>query len=126
MNIICAGRSLLFRAPNDLKPHLWLILTDSAGDPGRVVAVMLRSAKPYTDPTFILEPSDHPFIKHSSSVHFSSARFFNVGAINRALSVGSCHLLQDMSRSLLSRVREGLLELPYTVNAIKDYCREHF
>jgi len=126
MILVCAGRSLLFQAPNDEKPHLWFILTDPEGDRNRVVAVMLRTVKEYTDKTIILEPGDHPFIKHSSSIHYSSARFFEAEAISHALRKGHCRLQEDMSSDLLRRAREGLLKSPFTVNAIKDYCRGRF
>ena len=126
MNLITAGRSLLLRTLADTKPHLWFILTDPADTPETVVGVMLRTQKTYTDPTVVLNVGDHDFVKHPSSVHYSTARWFRVEAMSRALSNGTAHLLDDMSAGLLKRVRKGLIDSPYTVNEIKEYCRSRF
>ena len=59
MDFVRAGRSILFSEPPLYKPHLWFILTDpDAAD--KVVAVMLRTVKAYTDSTFVLGVGDHP------------------------------------------------------------------
>lgn len=102
------------------------MLTDPERGSERFVAVMVRTTKHFTDNTVVLKPGDHPFIRHSSSVHYSSAGFFSARAVSRALARGTCHLLDDMSPDLLRRVRDGLLESPHTVNAVKDYCRGEF
>lgn len=117
---------LLFRERPHAKPHLWFILTDPEGDPPSVVAVMVRTHVRFTDPTVVLNVTDHPFVKHESSVHYSSARFFSVARIQRALATGRAHLREDMSEALFARVRAGLLESPFTVHAIKAYCTQRF
>ena len=126
MEVVRAGRSLLFREHPHAKPHLWFILTDPDRDPPSVVAVMVRTHRQFTDPTVILVPGDHPFIKHESSVHFSSAQLFRVSRIQRALATGQGHLLEDMTRELLSTVRNGLLESPFTVHAMRAHRRDLF
>lgn len=54
MEIVRAGRAILFRESAHAKPHLWFILTDPDGNPPRVVAVMLRTAQRFTDETVVL------------------------------------------------------------------------
>jgi hypothetical protein len=34
--------------------------------------------------------------------------------------------MPDASEDLLGRVRAGLLASPFTVNAVRDYCRQRF
>ena len=87
---------------------------------------MLRTTRRHTDGTLILDIGDHPFVKHESSVHYSSAQEFKVRAILREVSRGRCHLRESMSSNLLERVRRGLLDSPYTVHAIRDYCAERW
>jgi hypothetical protein len=87
---------------------------------------MLRTATHFTDKTLILHPGDHPFIHHPSSVHYSTARWFRIDAISRAIREGHCSLQHDMSCDLLQRVREGLIKSQFTVNAIRDYCNTRF
>ena len=69
---------------------------------------------------------NQPFIRHDSAVHYSSARWLAVAGLLMAMRVGNCHLKEDMSRELLARVRAGLLESPFTVNALREQCRKLF
>lgn len=123
MDVIRAGRSVLLSEPPLYEAHLWFILTDP-DQAKKVVAVMLRTPKPYTDPTLLLEVGDHPFIRHQSCVHFPAAQRLSVSEITAAIKSGRCHLKEDMSRELLVRVRAGLLASPRTVRAIADFCRK--
>lgn len=84
---------------------------------------MLRTAQTYTDRTLLLYPGDHPFIKHESTVDYSSIERLRVSAIERLLAIGRCHLHPDMSPQLLRSVRAGLLASPRTVHAFRDYCQ---
>ncbi|MBM3321440.1 MAG: hypothetical protein FJY73_12260 [Candidatus Eisenbacteria bacterium] len=126
MHGIHASQSLYLRGRGEPKPHLWFILTNPEGDPPQVVAVMLQTATRFTDETVVLQPGEHSFVRHASSVHYSTAKYFSVPAISRALRTGECHLREDVSESLLEKLRAGLLDSPFTVNAIKEYCRGRF
>ena len=126
MELVYAGRSLLLRETAIAMPHVWFILTDPHGTPPRVVAVMLRTARHYTDTTVVLMVGDHPFVRHESSVHYSSARYFTVSALEHAHRLGRCSLQADMSRALLANARDGLLRSPFTVNAVREFCRGRF
>lgn len=126
MNVIGAGKSLLLAEPPLYKPHLWFVLTDPEGNPEKVVAVMVRTATRFTDSTVVLRSGDHPFVKHDSSVHYSTAQYLSISGLTKAIKSGRCHPKADMSQQLLDRVRHGLLESPFTVNAIRDYCRSRF
>ncbi len=126
MNVIRAGSSLLLAEQPRVKPHLWFVLTDPQGHPPRVVAVMLRTVTGFTDPTVVLKPGEHPFIRHDSAVHYSTAQWLNISAIMAAMKVGKCHLKEDMSDNLLRRVRKGLFDSPFTVNALREQCKDLF
>ncbi len=128
MEIIHAGRTLLLllhEIPQS-KPHLWFVLTDPTEKLPEVVAVMVRTLRSFTDKTVILDVGDHPFIKHPSSVHYSTATFFRVDAIQHAIQCRQCYLREDMAEGLLQRVRQGLLDSPRTVNVVREHCRELF
>jgi hypothetical protein len=126
MNLIRAGSSLLLAEPPLHKPHLWFVLTDPVGKPPRVVAVMLRTVTRFTDPILVLTPGEHPFIRHDSAVHYSMARWLPVPSLLAAMKDGKCHLKEDMTHDLLRRVRQGLLQSPFTVNALREECAELF
>jgi hypothetical protein len=126
MILIRARSTLYLSDPSIPYRHLWLVLTDPISAMNSVVAVMLRTVHSYTDATLILNPGDHPFVRHDSCVHYSTAKLFSIPKIQSAITLGKCHLREDMSIDLLTRVRKGLLESPYTVNAIREYCRPFF
>ncbi len=126
MNIITSGKAILISDPPFNKPHLWIVLTDPQNKPERVVTVMVRTVTKFTDQTLILNKGSHPFIRHESSVHYSSARYFTVLWINTSIKTGKCKLLKDVYRKILKRIRDGLLKSPYTVNHIRDYCKNCF
>ena len=128
MEIIRAGRTLLLllhKIPQS-KPHLWFVLTDPTEKLPEVVAVMVRTLRSFTDKTVILDVGDHPFIRRPSSVQYSSAEFFRINAIQHSILRRHCYLREDMSPDLLQQVRQGLFNSHFTVNAIRDYCREFF
>jgi len=126
MNVIRAGSSLLLAEPPLYKPHLWFVLCDPLGKPPRVIAVMLRTVNRFTDPTLVLKKGDHPFIRHESAVHFSTARWFSINALVAAIGSGRCHLKEDMTGKLLARVRSGLKESPFTIHALRNECEKIF
>lgn len=126
MNPITAGSAILFSEPPLNRPHIWYVLTEPEGKPPAVIAVMMQTVKRHTDETVVLQPGDHPFIKHASSVHYSTARRLEVPALLRAMESGRCHLRDSMTPALLARVRQGLIDSPFTVNAVRDYCLPRF
>jgi hypothetical protein len=126
MNVIRAGASLLLAEPPLYKPHLWFVLTDPQGKSEQVVVVMVRTVTRFTDPTVVLKPGEHPFIRHDSAVHYSTARWLSVSRILAAMRDGRCHLKEDLSAALLARVRKGLLVSPFTINALRDHCQRLF
>ena len=134
MNLIRAGRSFYLpdcRIPGHeikepIKYHLHFILTDPQSDTGNVVSVPVFTYKKIRDETVILHKSDHEFIEHKSFVSYSYAGYISVKRINESLSCGNHTLQKDMSSILLKKVRDGLLKSHYTVNGIKEYCKNCF
>jgi len=87
---------------------------------------MLRTATEFTDDTVVLQPGDHPFVRHATAVHYSTADLFQVDKLLDAMQRGECRLRQDMSETLLEKVRDGLLRSPFTIHRIRDLCEELF
>ena len=104
------------RPPSMPKPHLYFVLSELTSS-NEVVAVMLVTARSYTDPTLELDVGAHPFIERKSAVTYSTANFYRERAL---LHHGT--LKSDMTDSLLKEVRLGLLRSPYTVRRIRGIC----
>ena len=126
MNVIAAGRTFLLPPGPDVPLHLWLVLTDPDPKTSEVAAVMVVTAKDYTDPTVILKAGEHPFIKHDSSVQFGTVQLLKCSLLAREMKKGRCHLKEDLKPEVLARVRKGLLQFPFTVRALRTYCEPRF
>lgn len=99
MNVLGAGRAILYRAPDVDGFHLYFVLTDPIHDGREVVAVMLRTATEFTDDTVVLEPGDHPFVRHATSVHYSTADLFQVDKLLDAMRRGECPIAARHERN---------------------------
>lgn len=126
MEFIRAGASFLISGGRVGKRHLWFVLTDPEPPAGKVVIAMVVTSRSHTDKTVTLNPGDHPFVVRESDVAYGEACFRTAGQLTSAIEAGRCELQPDVSKALLEKVREGLLQSPFTIHAIADYCRERF
>lgn len=126
MQIIGAGSTLYIT--DGAGPHLWLVLSDPVGGAvrGWVVTVMIVTHKKWSDDTVILQPGDHPFVRHESSVNYSTACERKVDLILRQMHRNRCELRETLDGEILARVQQGLLDSPRTVNAIRALCQNLF
>ena len=124
MLVIAAGRTLLLR-DRRMGTHLWVVLTDP--DPMlKVVIVALVSARAHTDKTVQLNVGDHPFVRRSTNVDFSTATYAPVSKLSTGLATGRATLDSDMSPAALAAIQQGLLVSSRTPNDIVSYCRPIF
>jgi len=84
--------------------------------------VMLVTEKSYSDTTVVLELGDHPFVRHRTSVSYSSANYFRTDRIERAIEQGWAVPRDPLATGVLRQLRDGLHSSPFTVQAIKEYC----
>ncbi len=67
-----AGQTILLPKPGSDIAHLWVVLT-APDVTGTVVLVNFTTQRAHSDPTLILQPGDHRFIKHPTAVHYADA-----------------------------------------------------
>lgn len=109
MSAIGAGSAILLSEPPLHNPHLWFVLTDPYGDPPKLIAVMMRTRTKFTDDTVVLVSGEHPFVRHDSAVHYSTAQIFSVKSLMKAMRDGRCHVRESVEVALLGRLQQGLL-----------------
>jgi hypothetical protein len=127
MSGIHSGVSFLLPKPGRYdKEHLWIVLTDPHGNPAEVVIVSLTTRRYGADPTVVLTLGDHPFIKNETVVYYPDARIVEEGNLVAILTLRRDALKDDCSPELLARIRQGLLDSPFTPNKIKNYCRARY
>lgn len=82
--------------------HLWMVISDPDADCDNVVIVNVTTFDTYKDKTCVLDPDDHPWIKHRSCVNFSGARQVSTKQLT-ALEAGGKLLMEQPLSFLLYR-----------------------
>ena len=85
--------------------------------------VNITTRRPTSDATVILTPGDHSFVRHESVIAFEHASLFEVERLENGLSNGSLSIYPDISETLFTAVKQGLLNSPRTPQNIKTYCK---
>jgi len=99
--------------------HCWVVLHAIDGG-AKVVAVMLRTARAFTDKTVILKAGDHPFVSVDTCIDYSSAKPFVVSGLRQRVTDRLAFPKQAMDAVVLQRILEGLCLSSRTPNYIKD------
>lgn len=99
------------------KPHLWILLTDpSQGEPAILVSVTtLRHGK---DQTVVLQPTDHPWVRHPSAVLFGDAFVTEAKRLQEWIDGSLAMPKEACSPDLLALVRSGLRSSEFTPKKI--------
>jgi hypothetical protein len=87
--------------------HLWMIISDPALDPDRVLMVNFSTWKPYHDQACVVDRGDHPFLKHRTCVNYPEARVTTVAALEHLVTARQLFPQPPLSEDLLRRVRES-------------------
>ena len=124
--MIPCGDTLLPSPNQNTDNHLWVVVTDPEGDPPRVVMVNLTSFRPGVDETVILNPGDHPFVRHKTVINYGDARFTCTKLIDKAYERGLATIKQPASAELQERIKNGLLESKEPPKNIKEYCSKNW
>jgi hypothetical protein len=126
MSNVYSGRCLVWPHEEGAQPHLWIALTDPAGDPPQVVVVNLTSRRPNSDTTVVLQIGDHRFIKRETVVSYADARLVDSDVLETYAKTPGNRFDDDCSEALLRQIREGLLNSRFTPRKIKAYCAARF
>lgn len=87
--------------------HLMIVATDPTHPGGRVVVVRVTTFSQYKDGECVLEPGDHPFIKHKSLVCYRDAILCKVGKVLEQLERGLMLREGAVSPEVVDRIQEG-------------------
>jgi len=91
----------------DSDDHLWVVISDPNVDPSRVVIVCFLSHQPHYDQACVLEPGDHPFIKHPTCVNYPDARIESAALLERLKGDGRLKPKTPLSSGILDRIRSA-------------------
>jgi len=105
----------------DVLHHLWFVCT-LPDDHGRFVTFNLSSFDSCVDPTCLIVPGEHRFVRHDSLIHYQLGRLRDVEKIELAVAKGLFSFDDRASPTsgswasdaLIARIRAGALRSEFT------------
>ena len=122
---LCAGATLLMPSGNE-GDHLYIVLNDPCRfeDRGSNLWVLLvnlssvREGVPYDD-TCLLEPGEHPFVRHRSFVFYRNARIGPESHVLQLTQNGLFKPNDPTPTEIFQRIKSGLYNSPHTKREFK-------
>lgn len=91
----------------DFDDHLWVIVSDPAIDPKRLVVVCFLSWREHYDQACVLHAGDHPFVRHDTCVHYPAATLVDDATLEALRTSGKLRPKAPLSADVLERIRKG-------------------
>ena len=117
------GDCFLAGEDEDEKLHLRIVVTPPTPD-GCVVTASVTTRRRHSETLLILQPGDHPFIRHESTVSYRYSELAWVHEIEAAIASGNARRREPISAHLLKRVQDGLLDSDFTPNGVRQFAKE--
>ena len=107
--------------------HLWIVITDPEPETNKAVCVNITSRSGYSEAAVLVQPSEHPFVKHESVINYRDACELDLGKVFQVLTTKTPQrfafgIYDPCSPELLRRIQDGLLSSPHVSKRIKEYC----
>ena len=101
--------------------HLWVVVTSTTE--GEVVTVCLVTAHKRTERLVMLQPGDHPFVKHESAISYAFSKIRTVEDVEALIANGSARKKDPMPPETLRRIQSGLVDSDFTPNGVRAFFR---
>ena len=109
------------------RKHLFVLLTHGLGEQEEVLLVSLSSivnGVPH-DPSCVLQPGDHPFVKRPTSIRYDKPRYLPRKSLLAAVKQGVFVPHDPVSDQLYDRICAGLLASAFAAPKDKSFLRWH-
>lgn len=109
--------------PSGNSEHLFVIVTDVC-PAGSHLLVNFCSIKPQVryDATCIVNPGEHPFIKHPSYMLYRMAEIQPAARLTKMVEGWMYKPGEDATDALVAKIRAGVAASRFTPQRIVDYC----
>jgi hypothetical protein len=94
----------------DADKHLWVVLSDPALDPEKVLIVNLTTLDERKERACILNRGDHPWITHETCANYADSVVTTLAKLNAARDGGAIRLQAPLSPEVLHKIRNGVLD----------------
>jgi len=102
---------LLARA--GINNHLFIIISDPAQEPTRIVTANFTSWRADKDQSCVVEPREHRFITRRSCVQYAGNRLIDLTEYRRLLAAGEIVAHDPVQDKLLNRILAGAATSPF-------------
>lgn len=113
-----AGETFLI--PDGISTHLSFII--AVCPDGALIICHFTTRRRYSDCTCVVVKDEHPFIEKDTVVKYDQAYVCPPDRIINLKNVITKNL-ENLSNSLLARIRQGALDSPQTPDAIKELLK---
>ncbi|MEX2120191.1 MAG: hypothetical protein WD847_11405 [Pirellulales bacterium] len=97
-----------------IDPHLWVVISDPGKDDEQVVIVNLTSHdSPEKDDSCILDPGDHPWVRHKTSVRYRDARVASERDLDKLVKKRKLKPQNPVSNETLGKILAGAQMSPH-------------
>ena len=99
-----------FRIPQpgtSLDSHLWVVISDPALDPDKILIVNFTTSRADSDKACVLQAGEHPFVKHETCVNYAGAKVVSKAILDLLLNKGLLSAHAAVAAALLQRIRDG-------------------
>ena len=107
----------------DSPEHLWVVASLPTPD-GSLVIFNLTSHRSGCDETCVVEPGEHPFVKHRSVVAYARGQSLPAQAVKYMQARKLYQPHQPVSAALLDRIQRGALASEFTPQKLQAAVRE--
>jgi hypothetical protein len=121
-----AGDTFLLTGGHVPTPHLWVVLWGPAGPADAYLAAHFTTLRAYSDRTCILEPGDHPFVRHPTSVAYRDVLRWTDSRLTQLIADGIAKPRQPLSPAVLERIRSGFFASAHTPHALVQMAIDEF
>lgn len=111
--------------------HLWIVVIDSVyNDKNKMLCVNITSyrddRKRDNDPACILNPGDHPFIKHKSFINYGGAYIFEKDKLQSIIDYNMIEKKQRIRNKIFKNIIDNFKNSEFTPQNIIELIEEHF
>ena len=109
------------------KGHLWIVVSSETAT-GMIAVANLTThgleRHACDDGCVIIDPGDHPFVKHRSCIRYDRAHLRPHDLLTRSVRDQTFPVDEPVSDELLARIQAALLASPRTPHYVKDAITE--
>lgn len=117
------GDCLWVRTTWEPVEHLWILVTKPNPLDNSAIWVNITTARLGSDRAMVLQPGDHPAIRHESVVYYRGAKLVDLTKLEGWILTGAARQDNRCVGSLLDKIQAGILTSRFTPKKIQNHFK---